>query len=185
MMTVRRSSLRRSVAAFAVAVCLPMLAACGEDEKPEIKRAPVSETPSASESPSASETPEPESAKAFIRRWQELSDEMQVSGDTGEFRKLSTRLCESCKSLADRVDQIYEAGGQVEYAGSKLLSITRTGGSKHMPQFEMERRAGRVSVTESAGAKPIKGAPVTDTYVIVLKHQGNSWKVNTLLRRAE
>lgn len=184
-MALRRWSVRHFVAVVAAVTSLSLLAACGEDEKPELKRTPVSETPSASESPSASETPEPkqESAKAFIRRWMKASDKMQVTGDTKPYRRLATKFCASCERFADTVDEIHDAGGSIEFDGTRIVSLSRMGGTKNQPKFEMVTKTGRTSVVDRSGAQPRTLSGATTTYEIILMQIEDSWKVDSSLQR--
>lgn len=187
MMTPRRSSLRRAVAAVAVALCLPLLAACGDDEKPDSGGTTPSETPSMSESPSASETPEPdpETAKEFIRRWQEAEDQMQVTGDTETYRSLVTKRCTSCFELADAIDKIHEAGGSVDFPGSSIVSLARSGGVDKRPEFTMRLKIPKTVVIDKAGAAPRSLPAGETTYVVTLIRRGNSWQVHNQLQRPQ
>lgn len=185
--SLRQETLRQAVAVVAAVTCLSLLAACGEDEKPELKRTPASETPSASESPSASETPEPqpESAKAFIRRWQKASDEMQVTGKTKSYLQMTTRNCDSCRSVAKSIAEVYEAGGEVRFAGSTIDRLTRIGGTKQRQTFEMRLTVPESTVIERAGAQARTLTGGSGTFVIELKRRGASWKVDSSLLRAQ
>ena len=102
------------------------LSSCSDDP---VKPKPL-EPDSSSSSPtsSPSETPKPESAEDFIRRWMEA--EQRDAGNRRHRRPTVrvTRNCVSCDDLADRVDRIYENGGYIEFEGTRVLSITRTGG---------------------------------------------------------
>jgi hypothetical protein len=108
--------------ATVVAVALPLLfsSGCGDDP---IKPKPF-ETPTASTSPAPTQsgTPQAESPEQFIRRWVEAQNDMQVSGDTKEYRCLGYK-CDACNGFADTIDGIYAAGGHVETLGWKILSL--------------------------------------------------------------
>ena len=73
-------------------------------------------TPSASDTSSPSDpspTPDTETPEEFVRAWVAEYNAMQNTGDTEKFRGMSRR-CETCITVADRMDGYYEAGGYVK-----------------------------------------------------------------------
>ena len=113
---------RRHLAAAVLAPLL-LLAACGEDDpEPQIPEPSATPTPTASESPSAAQ----ESPEEFIRRYVEVEQAMENSGDSSAYRSLIDRRCKGCMQLADRVDDIYGAGGYVETRGWNIIRVDVT-----------------------------------------------------------
>lgn len=188
-MALRHSSLRRAVSAVAVTVCLALFAAGCSDEgesDPESEPTQTSQAPTTpSSSPSASEMPEPETAKAFIRRWMKVSDAMQNTGNTKAYLKLATRRCESCKTVADSVDEIYGAGGTVKVPPSRIRRLTRIGGPEAAPRFELVIQVAESTVVDSPGAEPRTLTGGEGTLIITLKESGESWKVDSSVLRTQ
>ena len=161
--------------ALALALVVPLLlAGCSEDE-PEPKMPdppPTSSEPSPS--PTETETPEVESAEDFIRRWSDGLRRMQVTGDSQEFRSLGP-TCESCLETADRIDQIYQSGGVIEWDGWTVLSIEPIGNSTR--EYRLLEESAPTRFRDSAGApwKRLEGGRTP--HVIELDPVGDSWVV--------
>ncbi|WP_139227590.1 DUF6318 family protein [Nocardioides alpinus] len=159
--------------ALALALVVPLLlAGCSEEPEPTPK---IPDPTSSSPSPTAteSETPEAESAEDFIRRWADALQEMQATGETGPFRELGP-ACESCSETADRVEQIYAAGGAIEWDGWTILSIEENGASD---EFRVIERSAPTRFRESSDApwKRLDGGRTP--HVIQLESAGTSWLV--------
>lgn len=165
--------------ALALALVVPLLlAGCSEDEpEPQMPDPPASSEPSPS--PSEAETPEAESPEEFIRRWAQVLREAQVTGDTGALRQLGPD-CESCLDTADRVDQIYKAGGVIEWGGWKILSIGPIGDSNR--EFRVVEKSAPTRYRESSGAPWQLLSGGRSPHVFELERAGTSWLV---IRTAE
>ena len=117
--------------ALALAVLLATTVGCtsemsSPDGSAEPRSSPV---PSTAGSPSSQgggqgEVDSPEKPSDYIRRWVEASNEMQTSGDTGAYLRLSGR-CPACKRVAERVDSIFDSGGFLRTEGWRILRINR------------------------------------------------------------
>ena len=157
---------------------LLLLAGCSDDPEPEPKM--PDPTPSSSgPSPTQSETPEAESPEEFIRRWSEALREMQATGETAAFRKLGPR-CESCNATADRVEQIYDAGGAIEWDGWDIVRVSARDGSD--TDFVVLENSAPTRFRESKGApwQTLDGGRAR--HVVELERVDNSW---VILRTAE
>jgi len=110
-------------AAAVGALFLGALGACGNDPKPKI--APPSPSHSLSDSPSVSTTPEAETPEAFLRRYIEAAHKAEVSGYFGEYKALSDSNCVSCNQFIEYLRRIHKHGGEVRFAGERVLSIER------------------------------------------------------------
>ena len=122
-----------------LSVCL-LLAGCSDPEpSPTPTPSPSSSSMVVSPSPSESSSapPRAETPVQFIKRWIELGNQMQVTGDTTGFRGVS-RSCEPCDSLAQRVEGIYRAGGWVQTDGWRLLKVRKIAGTKEHPVVDVE-----------------------------------------------
>jgi hypothetical protein len=111
---------RRLLAALACCLCA-LLSACSDDSS-STAEPPVTSPTVRTSDPTSSPTDEAESPEDFVRRWVEVDKEMQNSGDTKEYRRI-TRGCEACKGVADQVDAIYSAGGYVKTDGLQVKRI--------------------------------------------------------------
>ena len=143
-------------------LALALLVGCSTDPEPQFAD-PTSDPPASSSTPSpspspstststtASATPEPkpESAKAFIRRWHVVQDEMQATGDPAEFETLN-RNCQPCDEFASAVTGYYSAGGFIEFGGSEIVSINESGSSGAIREFTVVRMSGSTRFKESS-----------------------------------
>jgi hypothetical protein len=150
----RCGGLRRTlhVTALALGLALGALTGCQADEPvadpaPSVSSSVSSPSPSESSSPAAAETPE-----EFIRRWINVHTEMQNTGETQEFRKLSTG-CVPCYDLADQVDEIYQEGGFVETDGWTPTSFKRLGPSGRSMTYLVGIENAATEYKETSGAE--------------------------------
>lgn len=156
----------------------------------------VSASPSASPSPTApSATPpalpaaargtSPAAAKAFVRHWIEAMNYAARSGDTSYVEQLSSAECESCTSMIDRIDSVYERGGRFEGDGWIAQQV------RYQP-LQPRRSpvlAVRISVrpqvmVPSAGAKRERFAGGSNQLTFRLERDGQAWRTVALERVA-
>jgi len=123
--------------ALALTVVVPLLLAGCSDDEPTPKMPDPPPSSSSTPSPSETETAEAESAEEFIRRWVEAGDEMQVTGETAEFRQLS-RKCQACGQAADQVEAIYASGGSIDFDGTRVGLLKRV--ASNPPTFHLKSR---------------------------------------------
>ena len=161
--------------ALALALVVPLLlAGCSEDEpEPKMPDPPTTSSEPAP-SPTDTETPEVESAEDFIRRWAAIEAEMENTGDTAEYRKLSSE-CKACTDLAEIIEGWYEAGGYVRWDGWKVLGIRPRGGSA--TELAVRVRSAPTEYKESATGevKSFPGGP--GAHLVVLEQRSASWVV--------
>jgi hypothetical protein len=136
--------------ALAVAGAL-LLAGCSDDPEPTPK---LPDLTSSSPSPTASEseTPEAESAEDFVRRWVEISNEMQNTGETSEYLEISSR-CAACKQVAQRVETVFDAGGFFKTDGWTIRSITDRSGNGARQVLDVRVDSAPTLIKESSAAK--------------------------------
>jgi hypothetical protein len=158
---------------LALSLAAPLLLAGCSDEAapaPKMPDPPSSSTPS----PTESEEPDVESAEEFIRRWADVEAEMENTGETAEYRELSSG-CKACMDLADLVERWYSAGGFIEWQGWTIQRVEPRGGSQ--TEFVVRVRSSPTKYKESARG-PIKtfdGGP--GAHLLVLDEKGESWVV--------
>ena len=163
--------------ALAVAGAL-LVAGCSDDPEP----APTvpDPTPSSSTpSPTDSETPEAESAEDFIRRWAAVEAEMENTGDTKEYRRLSQE-CQACMDLADLVEKWYAAGGFIEWDGWTVRSVTPRGNSDSEFIVRVTSSPTKYKESKKGQLKTFRGGP--GAHLLVVDERGESWVV---VRKAE
>jgi hypothetical protein len=125
---------RRLSRAVAVTIALSVLTACGNDPEPRFEADP-SPSPTPSSSPTADD-PEPweeksdEGAIAFVEHWIDLFNEMQLSGETADFRALGTPSCEACDNFVAITDSLYENGSTVRSEGWSVRAADLPAGQK-------------------------------------------------------
>ncbi len=184
--------MRTRLLATSVAVLLALtLAGCSDDPQPIIEPAlSTTAAPSATpnETPSSTPTPEAESesAKDFIRRWQDEAFDMQATGDTSAYLAMSLR-CESCDSLAAKVAEIYADGGSVR-SGTGTSTVTRlkrVGGSSGVSIFDYTLDSPSSSILDQRGEVVERFSGGSEDYQInVIKRRGQ-WKVVRVSRLAQ
>jgi hypothetical protein len=151
-----------------------LLAGCSDDAAPTPKM-PEPSTSSSTPTPTESETPEAESPEDFIRRWAALEAEMENSGDTTEYMRLSAR-CDSCKALAETIEGYYGAGGSVHWAGWTIHAINGESGSGRNA-YSVDVTSGPTRYKESASAPTKRLQGGKSTHLIRLAKSGASWVV--------
>lgn len=163
---------RRALALFVLA---PLLLAGCSDGDPEPDPTPKMPDPtSASPSPTESETAEAESAEEFVRRWVEVSNEMQQTGETGTYLGISAK-CGPCRQVAQQVADAFEAGGYVKTDGWTIKSITdRSGGGK--PIYDVEVRSAPTILKASKSSKPSR-LPGGDLIYRFRLNGGSPWQL--------
>ena len=165
--------------ALALTLAVPLLlAGCSEDPEPEPKMPDPTPTSSAP-SPTESETAEAESPEEFIRRWAIALRDMQATGQTADFRKLGPR-CESCNSAADRVEQIYAAGGAIKWDGWSIVSIKPRGSGN--TDFVVVEDSAPTRFREAKDAPWQKLDGGRTRHILELKNDKGSW---VMVRSAE
>lgn len=147
--------------ALALTLTVPLLlAGCSDDPAPEPKM--PDPTPSSSApSPTESETAEAESPEEFVRRWVEVSNEMQRTGDVDAYLKISGE-CRPCKQVARQVASAFEAGGYVKTKGWTVRSITdRSGGGKPIYDVRVDSAPTELKASKSGKPSRLPGGDLT------------------------
>lgn len=136
----------------AIAACLLLaLTACSDDAP--VADPPATPTPtatSASASPSADDltsAPPGETAEQFIRRWVELGNQLQHTGNAAAYLSVSGPDCDTCRELATTLSKIYRAGGESRGGTERITSLKPESQNRWILEViagptEYERRAG-------------------------------------------
>ncbi|WP_154402762.1 DUF6318 family protein [Nocardioides speluncae] len=167
---------RRGTAAAICAAAL-VLAGCSDDPpEPKPHDPPSSSEPTTA--PPTSEPPKAQTPEEAIREWLATSYEAQKSGDTTELRALARPG--SCHKLADRIDQIYAAGGWVKPAKERILSIKlREKRPEGRQIYRVPTTTGPWSVKASDGAAISKRTGGEATYQFELRAFGGQWTMTS------
>lgn len=193
----RPGPVTRSAVATTATLLVLALAACsdageeaaGSAETPSQRSpAPSATTPSEptasptspGDVPSEATATTPAGVKAYAAHWVEVLNHAVASGDSGGLRALSDD-CTTCDALADGVDALAEAGGHVTGEGWLVQEVAVQPG---LPETEAEAQLTVLrrpeAVEESAGADPHYFEGGEDTYLMTLRHDGESWLVTAL-----
>jgi hypothetical protein len=168
-------SVRRTLAAALAAGVL--LAGCSDDPEPTFEP-PASPSPSESESSSAE--PEAQSPEEFVREWFELNFQMQNSGDTQAFRAAS-KDCATCNDIAERVDDIYKAGGTIRLASQEVLRIELGARSRTVKQYEVAVLTSSTVYREAAGSKSKRLEGGRSSYTVTVAVDGSEqWRMESV-----
>jgi hypothetical protein len=168
-------------------VCLT-LAGCQANPEPAPLPSPEP-APSASPSPTAAAPTLPPdargtsmaSAKAFVRHYVALVNHAMVTGDTQGVRKLALVDCSSCANIANRLDDIYRAGGSIESEGWRIHSLTPVANQRAThPALQMGMALSSQRVREREGAKVRAFDGGRQPMTIFLERRGGSWRVARL-----
>ena len=160
--------IRRSAVALVLSSVVLTLAACGEDEpEPTVENRP-------SEAETTPAAVKDESPEEFIRRWFEVSKEMQNTGDTDEYRAMSAQ-CSYCQDTATLIEGYYAAGGHVAFEGDRIKSIRPYGKSEG--QFVVKTQTLPTEYATAKGAEVQRFEGGMDRYLVTLEKMSEGWKV--------
>jgi hypothetical protein len=158
-------------------VLLVLLAACGGGGD-SVADPPVSPS-STSSSPTV--PPKHESPQAFIRRWAAEDTRMQNSGETSTFRSLS-RGCSGCKAVADRVDAIYAAGGNVRTRGWAIVRDYQSAqhGQSRTVELIVDSAPTAYVPSQGASVKHLQGG--REHFQVLIAPASGSWVVTRFVQ---
>lgn len=155
-------------AAATALVAVLALSSCNGGNDPA-EPSPTAKPSSSSSAPTTApptetltEAPRGETARQFIRRWVELGNQMQTSGETAGFLAVAGPDCQSCVDFASQVAEIYKGGGRIETDGSDVVRLHHDGGD----QWTVSLTGAPTEVTASAGSSP-SSLPGGDYQLIV------------------
>lgn len=160
-------SVRRLVAALGATL---LLAGCGGDPEPKVEPTP------SSPSTTMSASDKPASAEEFVNAWVRASNDMQVTGETTEYRELSAQ-CAPCLAVADHVDRVYKGGGHIETSG---LTVRRTKfqGNASTKDVDLYGTSAVVRIVKPSGTSRLPGGPAH--FLLSIKRVGSSWVATNL-----
>jgi len=169
---------------LAALTCCGLLAlsSCSDDSSSSAD--PPSPTPT-STSTERSPTQEVETPEEFVRRWVEVSNEMQNTGETKAYRSIS-RGCRPCTAVADQVERYFEAGGYVKTGGWSITSVKLSKpGSKGRLTATVEVDSAPTEYKESADAdaQTLEGGSVIE--LMTIEPLGESWVLTNLEQQAQ
>jgi len=157
------------------------------EDEPEPKIADPTSAPTTTASPPPTSSPPPttpatstppkrESAKAFIRRWQQATVAMQESGDTAPYLSL-TRKCRSCENLAKLVSEVYEDGGRIDLGEQVLKKVRLAGRLGRVRVFDFDLHSEPGVVRDASGAVKQRFRGGVEAFQVNLVPFEGSWLV--------
>lgn len=166
--------------ALALTLAVPvLLAGCSDDPEPKPK-IPETTSSSPTPTPTESETPEAESPEDFVRRWVEVGDEMQTTGDVAEFERLS-RKCQACADVVAQVETIYESGGSIEFTGTEIGRLKQI--ASKPPTFHLDLNTPETIIRSKSGDVDQRLPAGVGKYLLTLNGKPNDWYVAAYARR--
>jgi hypothetical protein len=177
--------MRARLLATSVAVLLALtLAGCSDDPQPIIEPAPsTTAAPSPEPTPSSTPTPEPEteSAKEFIRRFQQEATNAQATGETSSYRNL-TAQCEGCNTFADLVDDFNAKGRSIAPGDTSVRDVQRVGGNRGVVIMEYDVVSDPTIVRASSGKKVMEFPGGIERFQLNLIRRSQNWTVVRLVQ---
>jgi hypothetical protein len=167
---------RRILAGACTAPLLWAATACGGGDT-SVADPPIS--PHSSSSPT--DAPHRESPEHFIRRWAAADTSMQNSGDTSRFRSMSN-ACSGCQAVADRVDDIYAAGGNVHTRGWSIVRTYQSARDGRSRTIELIVDSAPTTYRPSSGAalKRLDGG--REHFQLLIRPSSGSWVVTRFVQ---
>jgi len=168
--------------ALALTLAVPvLLAGCSDDPEPTPKMPdPTSSSPSPE--PTETEEPEAESPEEFVRRWVEVDRDMQNTGNTSEYERISGK-CKTCMSVAMRIEKIFANGGFVKTKGLTVLSVEDQAGTSGRRVVDVRVRSAPTVYKESTDGRERRFPGGTITYRMRL-NAGPPWQLVQLTQLA-
>lgn len=140
--------------------------------------------PSPAERPAYADQAGPAGAEAFTGYWIDSLNRATASGETGEFRTLSTDDCVTCADFASQLDEIYGSGGRVEADGWDVESVVReAGASDEMVGMLVTVKVSPQRVFESADAEAQRFEGGTQAFRFEIVRENDDWFVDDLSTR--
>jgi hypothetical protein len=157
---------------LAALTCCGLLAlsSCSDDSSSSAE--PPSPSPTSS-SAEPSPTQETETPEEFVRRWVEVDREMQNSGETGEYLRMS-RECRPCKAVAKQVEGYYSAGGYVKTDGWSIQSL-KVAGTEERASVTIDVVSAPTKYVESQGEREQELAGGRGNYLLTLLADDATW----------
>jgi hypothetical protein len=167
----------RRILACAFTAPLLLVSACSGGNT-SVADPPVSPRPSSS-SPTGS--PHRESPEHFIRRWAAEDATMQNSGNTSTFRSLAIG-CSGCEAVADRIDDIYGAGGNVQTHGWSIVRAYQSArhGKSRTVELIVDSAPTRYRPSSEASTKYLEGG--REHFQVVIAPRSWSWVVSRFVQ---
>jgi hypothetical protein len=130
-----------------------------------------------SSAPTSTPTPERETPEEFVRRWVEADTHMQNTGDGTEYRAMSAK-CSGCVEYADRIRDIYAAGGYVRTRGWMILRVRDArSDDEGRTQVTIDVKSTRTRYKENRESQPTTLPGGRLTYLISMRGDGDSWAI--------
>ena len=163
--------------ALALTLAVPvLLAGCSDDPEPKPKiPEPTSSSPTPT--PTESETPEAESPEDFIRRWVEAGDEMQVTGETAEYRRHVVQRARPAQTFVDERRQTSTStAGASSSLAPKIVSIKRMGDASR-PTYDLDQGTCQKPSSAKSDGEPrrLPGRTHDDPSDIEARPDGSGW----------
>jgi hypothetical protein len=121
------------------------------------------------------------SAKAFVRHWIDTLNYAGPAGETEELRALSAPECSACTGIADFVDQVAAAGGDIKGLGwevEKVQIVSARPKGDFVIDVVTLVHPQTIRPSPSASTEKFKGGKRLKTFT--LSSQSGTWRVSRL-----
>ena len=162
----------------ALTCCVPLWVS-GCSDPAATSTPPPPPTTSTTLSPTSAATEHAETPEEFVLRWVEVNTEMQNSGNTKTFRRMSA-TCRPCLATADQVDAIYAAGGYVKTDGWTVNVARSSPSSRGSIELTIAVKSAPTEFKEHANAEVQTLTGGKFRVLMTLGPNGSSWIVTDL-----
>lgn len=135
------------------------------------------------EMPAAARGSGPRAAKAFVRHYIDLVNYAVAQGDTEAISRLGARSCASCSNVIERIEEVYESGGQIEGGGWTLIAVSTNGTTdpqRPIVDVGIRMKPQRVQVRRGARWRKFDGGRMPASFRLV--RRSDHWVVEDWVR---
>ena len=120
-----------------------------------------------------------ESVQHFLRRWAAATRQMENTGKTKEYLKI-TRACDLCLALAHNIQHRYAAGGYVHWGGLRIRSIETPPNSGGVVLYTVHADTAAMTIRDSSSHPEIHARAHRVTYLVGVMQTRKSFSVTSV-----
>jgi hypothetical protein len=120
-----------------------------------------------------------ESVQHFLRRWAAATKQMENTGRTKEYLKI-TRACDVCLTLAHNIQHRYAAGGYVHWRGLRIRSIETPPNSGGVVLYTVHADSAAMTIRDSPSRPEFHVPARRVTYLVGVMSTRKSFSVTSV-----